>query len=124
MSRRAFSLLLCLFILSAVLTAHNYYPGSLEKLFSLVDNSKVYEHRLGRILFLKKAVTQKNAQMPHYVKLSNIAFQLQQAVVAVEDNRFYKHSGIDYAGIIRAALVNICKQEHYWKAAARSPSNW
>jgi penicillin-binding protein 1A len=29
-----------------------------------------------------------------------------QATVAIEDRRFYKHTGVDYEGIVRAALRN------------------
>ena len=31
---------------------------------------------------------------------------LNQATVAIEDERFYKHTGVDYEGIIRAAYRN------------------
>ena len=31
---------------------------------------------------------------------------LKQATVAIEDERFYKHTGVDYEGIIRAAVKN------------------
>ena len=31
---------------------------------------------------------------------------LKQATVAIEDERFYKHTGVDYEGIIRAAYMN------------------
>lgn len=42
-----------------------------------------------------------------YVKLENIPENLQHAFVAIEDERFYKHHGIDPKGIIRAALKGI-----------------
>ena len=32
---------------------------------------------------------------------------MTQATVAIEDRRFYEHGGVDYAGIVRAALKNI-----------------
>lgn len=32
---------------------------------------------------------------------------LKQAILAAEDDRFYQHQGIDYAGITRAALTNV-----------------
>jgi penicillin-binding protein 1A len=32
---------------------------------------------------------------------------LKEATVAIEDQRFYKHSGVDYEGVIRAAVKNI-----------------
>lgn len=42
-----------------------------------------------------------------YVKLSGITSNLQNAVVAIEDERFYKHNGIDMRGIMRAMKQNI-----------------
>ena len=41
------------------------------------------------------------------VPLSEIPLQLQQAFVAAEDARFYKHQGIDFLSIIRAFIKNI-----------------
>ena len=42
-----------------------------------------------------------------YVKLSSIPVDLRNAVVAIEDQRFYEHNGIDLKGIMRAMVVNI-----------------
>lgn len=42
-----------------------------------------------------------------YVKLEYIPENLKNAVVAVEDERFYTHNGIDIKGIMRAVVVNI-----------------
>lgn len=41
------------------------------------------------------------------VKLEQIPVHLQHAVVAVEDERFYDHSGIDLQGIVRAFIVGV-----------------
>lgn len=41
------------------------------------------------------------------VNINKIPKNLQNAFVAVEDARFYEHSGIDPRGIIRAAWANI-----------------
>ncbi len=41
------------------------------------------------------------------VKISQIPKDLQNAFIAVEDARFYEHSGIDPRGILRAAWANI-----------------
>lgn len=41
------------------------------------------------------------------VKLDQIPEDLQHAIVAVEDERFYKHHGIDIQGIARAAVIGI-----------------
>lgn len=42
-----------------------------------------------------------------YVKLSAITKNMQNAVVAIEDARFYEHNGIDIRGIMRAMVENI-----------------
>ena len=36
---------------------------------------------------------------------------LKQATVAIEDERFYKHKGVDYEGIIRAAVKNATNKD-------------
>lgn len=41
------------------------------------------------------------------VKLAQVPKNLQNAFVAVEDNRFYEHGGIDPRGILRALYANI-----------------
>lgn len=63
-------------------------------------------NRLERIVFLRQAVD-KRINSADYVKLQNIPESLQQAVVAVEDRKFYNHWGFDMEGIFRASLVNL-----------------
>jgi len=46
----------------------------------------------------------------YVVPLEKIAPILQKAVISVEDERFYHHRGIDYQGILRAAVTNITKK--------------
>ena len=43
---------------------------------------------------------------------SNIPIHLTNAVVVIEDKRFYKHSGLDFRGLARAILFNI-KERRY-----------
>jgi 1A family penicillin-binding protein len=43
------------------------------------------------------------------VKMSLITSDLANAVVAVEDERFYEHKGVDFLGIARAMLINLTK---------------
>ena len=45
------------------------------------------------------------------VKLADIPLKLKQAFLAIEDNRFYEHNGIDPIGIMRAALVVLSNAE-------------
>lgn len=62
--------------------------------------------RISRAIFLKKAV-QARTRQADYVRLQDIPESLQQAVIAVEDRKFYNHWGFDMEGIFRAALVNL-----------------
>ena len=45
------------------------------------------------------------------VKIEQIPVNLQNAFVAIEDNRFYEHKGVDFRGLARAAYTNIIAQE-------------
>ena len=63
-------------------------------------------NRLKRVFFLKQAVNAR-INSANYVKLQDIPESLQQAVVAVEDRKFYNHWGFDMEGIFRASLVNL-----------------
>jgi membrane peptidoglycan carboxypeptidase len=40
------------------------------------------------------------------IPFSDIPVAMRRAIVAIEDRRFYEHHGIDYRGIVRAALTN------------------
>lgn len=63
-------------------------------------------NRLERVFFLKQAVNAR-INSANYVKLGDIPESMQQAVVAVEDRKFYNHWGFDMEGIFRASLVNL-----------------
>ncbi len=41
------------------------------------------------------------------IPLSEIPMTMRNAVLAIEDDRFYSHGGVDYVGILRAALTNL-----------------
>ncbi|TWG86274.1 Membrane carboxypeptidase/penicillin-binding protein [Cupriavidus gilardii J11] len=44
---------------------------------------------------------------PGFVPLRQMPPALTQAVVAIEDERFYLHDGIDYIGVVRAGIANL-----------------
>lgn len=62
--------------------------------------------RFVRIVALKSAVD-KQLNKKTAVPLRDVPVTMQQAIIAVEDNRFYRHFGFDVEGIARAALVNM-----------------
>ena len=41
------------------------------------------------------------------VPLASIPVTMRQAIVAIEDSRFYEHNGVDYKGTVRAAVTNL-----------------
>jgi penicillin-binding protein 1A len=43
----------------------------------------------------------------HLTPIKEIPKVMQDAVLAIEDSRFYEHGGVDYKGIARAALANL-----------------
>ncbi len=68
--------------------------------FAVAQTTKIYaaDGTLLANLYLE------NRQM---VDISAISSHLQDAVIAVEDERFYLHKGVDYAGIVRAVITNL-----------------
>lgn len=42
-----------------------------------------------------------------YVQIKDVPERLKQAILAAEDDRFYQHRGVDYAGLARAAIANL-----------------
>ncbi len=43
----------------------------------------------------------------HLTPIGEIPKVMREAVLAIEDARFYEHGGVDYKGILRAALANL-----------------
>ena len=41
------------------------------------------------------------------VPLSEIPLHMRNAVLAIEDDRFYQHGGVDYVGVLRAGITNL-----------------
>jgi penicillin-binding protein 1A len=42
-----------------------------------------------------------------YLPIADIPKVMQNAVLAIEDSRFYQHGGVDYVGVMRAGLENL-----------------
>ena len=62
---------------------------------------------LGRMTSVKPAVDEKLKTIPHYVPINDMPKVLGQAIISVEDTRFYNHRGFDILSIARAVLVNV-----------------
>ncbi|MBE2203610.1 MAG: transglycosylase domain-containing protein [Chthoniobacterales bacterium] len=71
----------------------------LEKVGSMEAASVLYDRKgqeFGKIFI-------QNRQPVPYDRISPM---LTKAVIAAEDNKFYEHDGVDYFGILRAAIAN------------------
>lgn len=53
-----------------------------------------------------------------YVTIDEIPINLQHAFVAIEDERFYEHNGIDLQGIVRAGITGIASGGHFSQGAS------
>ena len=75
-------------------------PRSAEENLGVLDT-------LDRMTSIKPAVDEKIRNIPHYTTIDKMPYLLLQAVISVEDTRFYTHKGFDIFGIARAVLVNV-----------------
>jgi penicillin-binding protein 1A len=71
------------------------------KPISLGQNSRIYDKN-GRQLGIIAGVTNRTT-----VRLQRIPKSLRDATVAVEDQRFYEHDGVDYRRVLGAAIRDI-----------------
>ena len=76
-------------------------PDFSGKMPDQAASTLIYDHK-GALITSVHAVENR---IP--IELQQVPKNLQNAFVAVEDNRFYEHGGIDPRGILRAVWVNI-----------------
>src|SRR3954471_8751719 len=50
-------------------------------------------------------------ELRRHVKGDQVPKVFRDATVAIEDERFYKHKGVDYEGVIRAAVKNVTSRK-------------
>ena len=76
-----------------------------------VESLKDYKPSPGTTIYAEdgRVVGQIRIEKGVYVPLSRIPQHMKNAILATEDPRFYQHAGIDYRGIMRAALKNIVR---------------
>ncbi len=106
---------LLIFLLILFVLSFGWAGGTslLQELLPAIPSSQSINNHLAgswertyRIIALKSAVDKK-LNKNNYVKIQYIPLTMQQAIIAVEDTRFYHHAGFDMEGILRAMLVNM-----------------
>ncbi len=103
--RRIFTWLLGLFFVGILLGAGLFFyyaqgaPNITQSALQSDTSTKVYDSN-------NNVISRLGAQNRDYVKSDKIPATLKQAVVSIEDRRFYKHHGVDPIRIAGAAMAN------------------
>ena len=90
-----------------IATYPTFKPGYIS--IKIFDNQSRF---VGRILSEKR----------YWASIDQIPIFLQNALVAIEDSRFYEHGGIDLRGITRALVKDVIKRRMA-EGGRRSPSS-
>lgn len=83
-----------------------FYPEP-ESFSSIQESSKIYD-RNGELLY-EILIPEKGKQ--NFVSVTKISPYLLDAIIAIEDQDFYKHSGVDFSATIRAFWQNFYYSE-------------
>ena len=99
------AVVLMLMGITAMLATYFYMSDDLPKITSLTD----YHPSIITTVYSddNRKIAEFYKERRIVVPLSKIPIQLQQAFIAAEDARFYKHQGIDFFSIIRAFIKNL-----------------
>src|SRR3954471_6567005 len=97
------ALLLCVAIVVAIGLAVAY--PKMPELSALTD----YRPKLPLRVFSSDGVLlgEYGEERRQFVPISQIPKVMRDAVLAIEDARFYHHGGIDYLGVVRAGMANV-----------------
>ena len=74
---------------------------SLDSLAITTQTSSIYDANGNKLCDIQTAEQRKS------ITFDQMPDDLKNAVVAIEDNRFYQHNGVDLEGILRAGLANL-----------------
>jgi len=74
-----------------------------------IKELKNYTYKVPTMVYDRngEVIAELGSQSRYPVYLEKIPLHLRQAVIAVEDSRFYEHGGVDFIGILRAFFTNI-----------------
>jgi penicillin-binding protein 1A len=105
--KKAAYILLGCFVAAILFIVLLFYVLSLN--LPTVESLKDYKPSPGTTILAEdgRVLGQINIEKGIYVPLQRIPKYMVNALLATEDPRFYQHSGIDYRGIMRAALKDI-----------------
>ena len=105
--KRALKLLAVAFMAGVLFIASLFFVLSFG--LPTVESLKDYKPNPGTIILAEdgRVLGQVKIEKGIYVPLKRIPKYMKDAIIATEDPRFYQHGGIDYRGILRAALKDL-----------------
>ncbi len=85
------------------------YPA-LPDLDALID----YQPKLPLRVYTEEGalIAEFGEERRAYIKIENVPKNMKDAVLAIEDRRFYQHGGIDAKGVLRAIKNNVTGRAH------------
>jgi penicillin-binding protein 1B len=83
----------------------HFKAGKISSIIALSDNSRRTEYAIEPALL--SSMYDKNREKRRLVRYDQIPPVLVQAVISIEDKRFFQHSGLDPVRIIKAMMVDI-----------------
>lgn len=81
--------------------AVSFVHASSEETFHTAETSSVYDADGNLITKLK------GSKDSYYVDSEDIPADVKAAIISIEDKKFYRHSGVDYKAIVRAAIAMV-----------------
>lgn len=85
-----------------ITTLHNqavsFVKNSTADTFKASETSEAYDRNLRKISVMK------GEKDVYYISFDEIPQYAKDAIISIEDKKFYEHSGVDYQAIIRAAI--------------------
>jgi penicillin-binding protein 1A len=105
--KKALKLLAIAFVAGVLFIAFLFFVLSFG--LPTVESLKDYKPSPGTIILAEdgRVLGQVKIEKGVYVPLKRIPKYMKDAILATEDPRFFQHTGIDYRGILRAALKDI-----------------
>ncbi|MDA8442197.1 MAG: transglycosylase domain-containing protein [Peptococcaceae bacterium] len=87
------------------------HPMAVARVFPFLPNITRMQLSTDTPKTVVRGSTQLLQPIPNvYVPLQEIPITLCQAVVAIEDQRFYQHKGVDFYGVARAIFTDLTSQ--------------
>ena len=106
---RAWFIILVILLLAPVIGGYCYYL-KVKNIYGTraagFDFTQLAEMESASTIYDRNGNTLSRIFLENRDTVPDFPYQLTQAVVAAEDNRFYQHHGIDLYGMFRAALKN------------------